>query len=142
MILVGVVSDASDICGLWGQFGAIEPQIPNKLEGAWYEVHTHPEGYKSGDPWEVMVGVLVTQLGDLPEGATIKCLSAGQYAVFTHCLGNGGYAGMNPVMDNWLRTGPYRQLGNCCIQLVDSRFKGPNNPESVIDFLIPVEPKV
>ena len=141
VVLVGVIADASDICGLWGAFGAVEPRIPNTVQGTWYEVHTHPENYRQGEPWEVMVGVQVTGIDALPEGATIKRLPAGQYARFAHRLGNGGYSGLNPTMDNWLKTGPFRQLGSCCIQVIDSRFKGPDNPDSEIDFLIPVEPR-
>jgi hypothetical protein len=44
-------------------------------------------------------------------------------------------------MDAWLTTGPYELREQLSIQRYDSRFKGGDDPESEIDFLLPVVPK-
>jgi AraC family transcriptional regulator len=93
------------------------------------------------DRVEVTVAFEVSQIGAVPEGMEVKRLPAGQYAVFTHRLANGGYEGLNPVMDNWLKTGPYEHSDNFIVELYDERFKGGDKPDSEIDFLIPIKPR-
>lgn len=136
MILVGLSSDRSDICGLWTKYSEKEKDIKHKVEGAGYELHRFLK-----DSIEVTVATEVTQAEAIPEGMSVIHVPAGQYAVFTHRLANGGYEGLNPVMNKWLTTGAYEQADNISIQVFDERFKGGNQPDSEIDFLIPIRPR-
>jgi hypothetical protein len=44
-------------------------------------------------------------------------------------------------MDKWLTTGSYEQADNFIIEVFDERFRGGDQPDSEIDFLIPVRPR-
>lgn len=135
MILVGCTSDGSDIHGLWIKFMEKEKDIKNRVEGTSYEWHAWAER-------KCMVAAEVTEVSDIPEGTCVMRLPAGQqYAIFTHRLANGGYEGLNSVMHNWLTTGPYEQISDISIQVFDARFKGGDQPDSEIDFWIPVKPR-
>lgn len=136
MILVGLTSDRSDIHGLWMKYEEKDKAIAHKVEGTGYELHRFLK-----DSVQVTVGTEVTNADSVPEGLTVTRVPAGQYAVFTHRLANGGYEGLNPVMDKWLKTGPYEQADSFIIEVYGPRFKGGNQPDSEIDFLIPVRPR-
>jgi AraC family transcriptional regulator len=134
--LVGLTSDRSDICGLWTKYMEKGKAIKHKVEGTGYELHRFLK-----DSIEVTVATEVTQVDAIPEGMSVIHVPAGQYAVFTHRLANGGYEGLNPVMNEWLTTGPYEHADNFIIEAYDERFKGGNQPDSEIDFLIPIRPR-
>lgn len=136
MILVGLTSDRSDIHGLWMKYSDKAGAIPNKVEGRGYELHRFLK-----DSIEVTVGEAVTQADSIPEGMSVIHVPAGQYAIFTHRLANGGYEGLNLVMEKWLTTGPYEHSDNFMIEVYDERFKGGDQPDSEIDFWIPVRPR-
>lgn len=135
MILVGTASDGSDIAGTWVKFEEKEKDVKHKVGRTTYEWH-------AWNAHECMVAVEVTAVDAVPEGMSVMRLPAAQYAVFTHRLANGGYTGLNSAMDNWLATGPYEQVGgDVSIQVFDDRFKGGDQPDSEIDFWIPVRPR-
>ncbi len=141
-ILVGLASADVNMYALWQAFDAFDKQIKHKAAPAiYYEVHTFPDDPHSGQAPEYLVGVVVTQAEDIPAGALVRRLPAGAYAVFTHHLANGGFTGCNEAMDAWLKNRPYQLSPNMSIQVFDDRFKGPNNPESIIDFLLPIREK-
>ena len=140
-IFVGVVSEGEDIYQLWQTFDFHVKEIKHKIDGACYELHTYPEDPQSGNAPEYLVSVAVTAVEDVPEGLVVRRLPAGRYAVFTHRLANGGFTGCNDTMNAWLKNGTYKLSPNASIQVFDARFKGPDNPESVIDFLLPVVAK-
>lgn len=134
MTLVGMTSDGSDIRGLWMEYMKKEKDIKNKVEGTAYEWH-------AWSAHKCVVAAEVTEVEDVPEGLSVVHFPAGQYAVFTHRLANGGYEGLNSVMNHWLTTGPYEQISDISIQVFDERFKGGDQPDSEIDFWIPVKPR-
>lgn len=136
MILIGLTGDRSDIHGLWMKYSEKAGPIKHKVEGAGYELHRFLQ-----DKTEVTVGEAVTEADVVPEGMTVIHIPAGQYAVFTHRLANGGFEGLNPVMEKWLTTGPYEKSDNFIIEVYDARFKGGDQPDSEIDFWIPVKPR-
>lgn len=141
MLLVGAVSVGGSIDELWARFDQLSAQITQQVPNAWYEVHTFADDPQSTEP-EYFAGVEVTGVEAVPVGAVVKRLQAGQYAVFTHRLANGGYAGLNATMESWLANGEYQLAPNLSVQLFDAvRFKGSNHPDSEIDFLLPVVPK-
>jgi AraC family transcriptional regulator len=87
------------------------------------------------------VGVEVTDVQDLPDFMFAKVVPPCTYAVFTHRLADGGYEGANAPIDAWMSAGEYERAHDFDLQVYDHRFKGPDNPESELDFYIPVKPK-
>jgi predicted transcriptional regulator YdeE len=137
MLLVGMVS-SGNIAELWNRFMAKENLIKHRVEGAWWELHTH-------EHYSVMAGVEVTRVEAVPDEMFVKPIPAGKYAVFPHHPGlgepNHGYDALNKRIDGWLDSGPYRIARRFSLQLYDSRFKGMEDPASEQDLLIPIEPK-
>jgi AraC family transcriptional regulator len=141
MTIVGVAEKGADIGALWQRFEAGADGIANRVQGVGYELHWYPAGEHDWQDVTVMVGVQVTEPGAIPDGMAARTLPASRYAVFTHRLAEGGYEGANAAMDAWLEAGPYRLREQLSIQRYDSRFKGGDDPESEIDFLLPVVPR-
>jgi AraC family transcriptional regulator len=106
-----------------------------------YEVHIFPDTAEKLGKYHVMVGVEVEKFEDLPLETFGKIIPACTYAVFTHRLADGGYSGANERMDKWLKESKYELALPLSIQCFDERFKGGNQPDSQIDFYIPIKPR-
>jgi AraC family transcriptional regulator len=141
MLLVGMVDYGGVIGTLWEAFIENDRLVKHVVEGNGYELHAYPPGFEYGDPFYCFVGVEVTDIQDMPDFMFAKVLPPGTYAVFTHRLADGGYEGANAPIDKWMRTGPYDRAHDFDLQVYGHRFKGPDNPESELDFYIPVKPK-
>jgi AraC family transcriptional regulator len=137
--LVGMVSYGGDIGSLWDAFTASDHLIEHIVGEVGYELHAYPKGFSPGNPYHIMVGVEVSKVEVLPEIMFVKFLPVCEYAVFTHRLRDGGYAGVNEPIDYWLETGPYERAYDFDLQVYDARFKGPEDPDSELDFYIPVK---
>jgi predicted transcriptional regulator YdeE len=137
--LVGMVSYGGDIGTLWEAFTANDHLIEHTVGEVGYELHAYPKGFSADDPYHIMVGVEVSEIKVLPEIMFAKTLPACDYAVFAHRLGDGGYAGANEPIYHWLESGAYQRAYNFDLQVYDARFKGPEDPDSVLDFFIPVK---
>ncbi len=136
MKLVGCASYGGNSGELWDVFMRIEKDIRHAKPDVGYELRIYPE---SSAKCHVLVGVEVKSFEDQPMETFAKTIPAGLYAVFTHRLANGGYTGANEGMDTWLKESEYRQEHPICVQVFDERFKKGNQPDSEIDFLIPVK---
>ena len=110
------------------------------VPGVWYELHSYPEDWQCGQPFYLFVGVQVQRIEAMPDLALAKVLPPCHWAVFTHCLGNGGLEGANESMDAWLRAAPWDRAHAIDMQVFGEDFKGPDNPESKMEFWIPVKP--
>jgi AraC family transcriptional regulator len=143
--LVGMVSFGGDIGALWDRFTPNEKAIEHRVEGAWYELHVYPGDRTPGTPF-YMVAAEVTKVGMVPDDMFVKPLPAARWAVFAHRPGlgqpNHGYDALNKAVEAWLAAGQYCHARNISLQIYDARFKGMDNPESELDLLIPIEPKV
>ena len=133
--MVGCASYGGDAGELWEAFMRIEKDMKNAKPDVAYELRVYPE---SSPKCHILVGVEVKSFDDQPVETFAKTIPGGLYAVFTHRLANGGYTGANEDMDTWLKESEYRQASPICIQVFDERFKMGNQPDSEIDFLIPV----
>ena len=138
--LVGMVDFGGDIGALWDAFIANDKSVKNAVEGVGYELHAYPENFEYGEPYYVFVGVEVMEIQDLPDTMFAKVLPPCTYAVFTHRLADGGYEGANEPIDAWIRRAPYDRAHAHDMQVFDHRFKGPDNPESELDFYVPIKP--
>jgi AraC family transcriptional regulator len=139
--LAGMVSYGGDIGRLWEAFSANDHLIRHTVGEVGNELHAYSKDFSPGDPYPIFVGVEVSKIEALPEIMFVKILPGCEYAVFTHRLTDGGYAGLNETIEKWLETGPYERAYNFDLQVYDARFKGPEDPDSELDFYIPVKPR-
>jgi AraC family transcriptional regulator len=140
--LVGMASYGGDIGRLWDALTANNHLITHAVGEVGYELHAYSMCSSPGDPIHIFVGVEVKKIENLPEIMFVKILPACEYAVFTHSLADGGYQGANQLIDHWLETGLYERAYDFDLQVYDARFKGPGNPDSELDFYIPVKPRM
>jgi AraC family transcriptional regulator len=141
LTLVGIASYGGDIGRLWDAFTANDHLVKHVVGEVGYELHAFSKGSSPGDPIHIFVGVEVKKVENLPEIMFVKILPACEYAVFTHRLADGGYQGVNQPINHWLETGSYERAYDYDLQVYDARFKGPENPDSELDFYIPVKPR-
>ncbi|HEY95268.1 MAG TPA: GyrI-like domain-containing protein [Dehalococcoidia bacterium] len=142
MIIAGVSGSGDETGKVWGDYMKLEKLNPlkNTVEEVGYEVRTYPGGV---GPGYIHIGMNVTDTSVPPE---YKCLSipASLYAEFLIFPAR-GYGSSNEEMDTWLsdNTDKYTQRylnGNPYgIEVYDERFKGNDDPESIVGMLIPIE---
>jgi AraC family transcriptional regulator len=104
-----------------------------------YELHLEPEEYKTTRKYFVLVGVEVSYFEEIPLEMFVKILPKTNYVVFTTTMENkferGGY-----IYKTWLPEHGYEQIFPYVIQLYDhGRYKGLEDPESEIDWFIPIK---
>jgi AraC family transcriptional regulator len=145
MTLVGLVGCAPevgklDIGGLWQRFEDKHSRsIKHQVEGKGYEIHIEEE---TTPPMHFcLVGVEVGKLEDLPVELFAKVVPACEYAVFTHHFRDGGFGHAFKVVYDWLSNSDYASAYQFDIQCYDSRFKSPEDPESIIEIWVPVNPR-
>ncbi|MBN2534230.1 MAG: GyrI-like domain-containing protein [Spirochaetales bacterium] len=136
--IAGCVSYGGNIHELWQIFMKNEKNIKHVNQDAGYEIHIYPDLEMNSEKYHIMVGIEVDKFEDLPLETFAKIIPACTYAVFTHRLANGGYEGINKEMDKWLNESNYKLAFPMSIQYYDERFKGGNDPDSEIDFYLPI----
>lgn len=137
--LVGCGADVSqlDISGLWQRFNDHAGNIKNQVEGRAYEVHIEEEVQPRMH--FCLVGVEVQEFEDIPIELFAKVLPACRYAVFTHRFKDGGYGFAFERAYGWLKSSNYTSAHSYDIQCYDERFKGNENPESVLEIFLPIQ---
>ncbi len=144
MTLVGLVGCAAhvsqlDICGLWERFDGHSKDIRHQFEGRSYEIHIQEQ---TTPPMHFcLVGVEVRKIEDLPLELFAKVVPACEYAVFTHRFGDGGFGHAFKAVYDWLENSEYAPTYQFDIQCYDSRFKSPEDPESILEIWVPVRPR-
>lgn len=126
-----------DIGELWQKFERHSPHIRHQNPDIGYELHI--EDVSEPKRHYCMTGVQVSAIEEVPVGMFFKVLPAGHYAVFTHRLADGGFGGIYETMETWLKSSGYVEACPLEIQRFDARFRGPNDPESVIEYHIPIK---
>ncbi|MGC9348782.1 MAG: GyrI-like domain-containing protein [Anaerolineae bacterium] len=158
MILLGMVfyddpfkqvqgwSDQNEIGKLWGRFNRyweghrdLFQDVVDPDEG--YEVHIGTEEYEETKEYYIMVGVEVSQLASTPPETFAKILPAGAYAVFTLKGAEIGSNWGDAIYKEWLPASSYEEAYPFTIERYDARFKGPDDPNSVLEILVPVRRK-
>jgi predicted transcriptional regulator YdeE len=142
LMLVGIVGSGAgvgelDIHGMWERLQRGDDGIKHQVPGAGYELHVQLEA----DPpmHFCMVAVEVTAIDDVPTEMFAKVLPAHTYAVFTHRFGDGGFGAAYERIDKWLRDSDYTDPYHFDLQRYDSRFKGIDDPDSVVEIYVPIE---
>jgi len=142
--LVGIVGTGEsvldlDIAGLWARFIEHENEIKRKIEGVGYELHIEEETEPTMH--FCLVGVAVEKIKKLPLELFAKVIPAGEYAVFTHQFSEGDFGEAFKAVYAWIDTSEYQPAFAFDIQCYDERYKGPADPASVIEIMVPVKPK-
>ena len=144
MTLAGIVGCGIDVTdldipGLWERFEGHAESIDHQIEGTGYEVHIQEE---TSPPMHFcLVGVEVERIEDLPIEVFVKVLPPSTYAVFTCRLGDSGFGGAFKAAYGWVKTSKFTPAYPFDIQVYDEQVKGPDDPESVLEILVPVAPK-
>ena len=142
MILAGIVATSTsvselDIAGLWDRFIEQCPNISNQVnEEKGYELHIEEE--RSPKIHFCLIGVEVRDVEELPIEIFYKVVPAGKYAVYTPQFSDGGYGQAFKVVYDWLEESAYQSAYAFDIQVYDDRFKGSDDPDSILEILIPV----
>ena len=141
MILIGIVGCGVDvrdidISGLWQRFTEQEHQIKHVVGEVGYELHIEED--KQPRLHLCLVGFEVSQIDDVPMEYLIKVIPPCKYARFTHTFREGDYGDAFVAAYQWIENSEYKPAHAYDIQVYDERFKGPDDPESMIDILIPI----
>jgi predicted transcriptional regulator YdeE len=140
-LIAGVPGSGDETAKVWQAFMKLEKMNPlkNQVGEAGYEVRMYP-----GDegPGKIHVGVQVKD-SNVPKEYKLFFLPAVTYAEFEIYPAK-GYESSNDEMSKWLEdnAGVYKQAlldgMHYGIEVYDQRFKGNDNPESVVGFLEPI----
>jgi len=127
-----------DICGLWDDFEKVSKKIKNQIQGVSYEVHIDVDDL--GQRHHLcFAGVEVKEIKEIPLSCFVKVLPSSKYAVFTHRFAEGGFTKAFEKVYRWIDTSEYTQSYPFDVQYYDHRFKGSDDPDSVIDIYVPIE---
>ena len=136
--IVGRQGDGSDTSLVWEQFMKMNAETPvlHKRSDNGYEVRIY-----DGNTCTVYVGYDVNG-GEQPEGYSVCCLPASEYASFEVYVAL-GYDSENTAMEDWLASNDLgykeRLLEHChyCVEFYDERFKGAE-VGSIVEIWLPV----
>ncbi len=140
-IIAGVAGSGDETAKVWETYMKLEKVSPikNQVGEEGYEVRMYPaEG-----PGKVHVGVQVKDTS-IPREYKLFFIPAATYAEFEIYPAK-GYESSNAEMSKWLEdnVGSYREElldgMHYAIEVYDKRFKGNNNPESVVPIWVPIE---
>jgi AraC family transcriptional regulator len=133
----------NEIGKIWQRFMSLAGKYSSLLSkistsNTCYEVHIEPEEYKTTKNYYVFVGIEVASIKEVPLEMFVKILPATRYAQFTTKTSNKD-AGAT-IIREWLPHNGYVQVYPYIIEAYDStRFKSVDDPESEIDWYIPVK---
>jgi predicted transcriptional regulator YdeE len=140
-LLAGVAGSGDETARVWEVFMKLEKMNPlkNQVGEVGYEVRMYPVEEGSG---KIHVGVQVKD-SNVPKEYKLFFIPAAKYAEF-EVYPSKGYESSNAVMSKWLEdhAATYREAlldgMHYGIEVYDQRFKGNDNPESVVGFLEPI----
>ncbi len=145
MTLVGIVGCApdvthADIYAPWQRFDDQHSEhIRYRVEEKVYEIHIQEE---TTPPMHFcLVGAEVRRIEQLPIELFVKVIPACEYAVFTHQFKDGGFDHAFKGVYDWLENSEYASAYRFDVQCYNSRFKSPDDPESVVEIWVPIMPK-
>lgn len=143
--VVGVSTFGDAASGLfpraWDMFMKLEKNVEWKETDKAFGIEFYTEEFHKEGKWFYMACKEVANLTSIPEVMVGKRIPENQYAVFT-CEGLSNLKNtFQFAYREWLPGSNYVSAGCYDFELYDDRFKGADNPESVIDIYIPVKKK-
>ena len=134
---------------LWDAFGPREDDIPHREDlDVSYGLCFLDDGQEPGMTAEdveftALVGVEVSEVGELPEGMVSKKIPAGEYAVFTHkgaFFPDGLPNTYKYIYREWFRASQYKPAANYNFEHYNHySFHGVNHPSTMIEIWVPVK---
>jgi len=123
---------------LYGEFGDV---LQKGAVDVAYELHLQPEDYHETGKFYVYVGIEVENLDEMPIEMFCKTLPLTKYAVFTF-KGEDMFKGGEYIWNEWLPNSEYDEAHPYMVLAYHkNRYKGLEDPESEVDFLVPVTDK-
>jgi AraC family transcriptional regulator len=137
-------SEQNAIGELWKKFSGVSENkkrsIKHLVSDSGYEVWIDSEGEKDSKNKYIFVGVEVAKLEDLPLEFVARIMPKTKYAVFTMKMPDIKAEGIKMLWNKWLPETGLKTSFNYMIEYYDNqRFKGMNNPDSEIDFMVPIQ---
>jgi predicted transcriptional regulator YdeE len=139
-LIAGIAGSGDETAKVWETYMKLEKVSPlkNQVGEVGYEVRLYP----ADGPGKIHVGVQVKN-ASVPKEYKLFFVPAATYAEFDIYPAK-GYESSNAVMSKWLEdnAGTYKPAladgMHYGIEVYDQRFKGNDNPESVVGFLEPL----
>ncbi|NHK31564.1 MAG: GyrI-like domain-containing protein [Asgard group archaeon] len=135
----------NEIGRLWMRFVKLMEEVRPKIKDIIvnpnmnYEVHIDPTIVKEEKRWYVFIGVEVKTFDNIPLEMFCKILPKTKYAVFT-AKGSDFKTANNFIYNEWLPKSNHKEAYSYQIQAYDSnRFFGMDNPDSELDFYVPIK---
>ena len=141
LLIAGVIGSGDETGKVWEAYLKLEKLSPltNAVENIGYEVRMYPGGV---GPGQVHIGMNVKDTNVPPEYKLLS-LPASLYAEFVIYPAK-GYGSSNAEMEKWISDNAekYKQRyiddKSYGIEVYDERFKGNEDPESVVGILVPI----
>lgn len=124
---------------LWKKFEEESTKIKGAILDKSYEIHLKDSS--TPEQHYCMVGKEVKEIENLPLSMFVKVLPASKYAIFTHQFKDGGFGEAYRLINEWMDESDYTEAASFEIQSYDRRFKGIDDPESELDFYVPIKEK-
>ncbi len=136
-------SESNAIGQLWKRFMGFyetgKTSIKQAVSESGYEVWIGVDGVTSKGKESIFVGVEVDGIEDLPLALVARSMPETRYAVFT-LSGEQIKTDWSKIWSDWLPASGLTKTHDYLIEYYDvERFKGMHNPESQLDFMVPVE---
>ncbi|NSW90418.1 MAG: GyrI-like domain-containing protein [Firmicutes bacterium] len=145
IIVAGISGDGNKTYDLWKRFSEKDGRIPhsNKVNDDGYEIRMYHENGKC----DCFVGVAVAN-AKVTDDYELYNIPAGKYVIFD-IYPSKGWDSSNEEMNAWLKenANKYTQIRDektgayFVIEYYGARFKGIDNPDSVVEMWIPLKAK-
>ncbi|TLS50894.1 hypothetical protein FE782_17755 [Paenibacillus antri] len=136
----GMPPSGNDIAKLWPRFNERVPEIGHVVGGAYGLCVFDADGVP-GAPFDYIAGVGVSRADRVPEGMTAHTVSGGLYCVVTR---QGVIDELGATFDyfwkEWLPNSGYVYGGGVEYEYYDERYRGNDDPASVMDIWFPIRP--
>jgi AraC family transcriptional regulator len=137
-------SEENEIGRLWQRFENYYEQervsVKHKVSDSGYELWVDFEGEETTKERYIFVGVEVEKVEDIPLEFVAKTLPETRYAVFTLKGEKIKSNWSEDIYKKWLPEAGLKTSHEYLIECYDpKRFKGPADPNSELDILVPIE---
>lgn len=114
-------------------------EIPNAVNKQLVAVNVYPPDFTGFEKYEFICCYEVHEIREVPDGMIARTFPAHEYAVVTHKGSLRSLADSYGFFHSkWRALSGYDYADQYDIQIYDSRFFGPNHPDSELDIYIPV----
>ncbi|MBI3259758.1 MAG: GyrI-like domain-containing protein [Ignavibacteriae bacterium] len=133
----------TDFPNIWDVFIKRVKDIPNLVNPTvTYALEFYGQEFNTEGKWFYMPCVEVGSFDEIPMLMVCKTIPASRYAVFSL---TGGVAGLHDlfmeIYKEWLPHSSFELAFDFDMEVYDERFKGIDNPETVMEVRIPIRDK-